>query len=586
MSVTQGFIACQTLTSKNAVPILFNPTVNTWWLQNILMMVQDGDILEEMLSYYNALYEKTNDPETFTQLIFQVYKNLATFDFAEIKSFELNFINHVLRDDKLVDVILNSESKIGIIDESTIPHLMDYVKRMKYGYGQLIKIRDKLTTFFRGNDTITDVNQHINVIVSEQLIPDILKARSFDENIHILAHSANEQVTASIIKTMKDHFEKIDIKTNKDLINTLKTIKQYESHLHIIKFFDITNIVWKKDVMKYKKWNNWFNKNIYDMYHTKVECGKTSDLTTFIHKLADLKTVAQTIHHIADYDKFLVSYLTSLTHRIKSMMFDLDTFRNNYNLERVIIEAMYIADNFDIIRTIKKTLTDALKSYHLSVHLGSNPLLIASNAKVTADLITPPAQILNKIDGASAYYYSVYPHRSLCVSQKNTIVALKCNDTVISGTLIPMSILFVIANDTDVDHSRVMEKLNIKDPLVLSHGIKVLEANNLVHNYQFVPPTTNVILREHTPKTATTELNRVVQQDRISITRCYIVKMTKHNRHDTALSKLKLFAMTKCAIKYFDLEYDDFSNILDKLVENDIIYMSDGFYRYDEPKKN
>lgn len=560
------------IVAEDVVTALFQSNVQLWWLRDALLMVDDEAMVSAFVCAFYTLYEQTPDVAMFLSRFLDIYRDLEAVSFKYIKTIERVFINHVCSYKEIVDAVLDLDIALYITNPVLVPHFLSHIENNNATFDVLQKHRSKLIEMFPGEKNV--INHTIDRLISVNIIPGILQQKIFEQSIDVLACAYDDATKKLVQDALFDFIDQFSIISLTSVVAALKLIQKLHDKLSYVQLLEPIQNIWKREQFGAKKWNNWFKKYILSMYHLQPD----GDLIT------DMCIVAKSIHNIQNYDRFLVMYMISSANRIKTMMFNPDTFRANYNTERNVMDSLDITHMYDTLKTIKKLFVDALKSHHLSKSMNHpvNSILLDFNVKIKDDKFVPPPEILGCIDDAKAFYTQSYPERSLYVCNKNTIVTCRLGDTIISGTIVPMSILYVVANSSgQVDEQAIAEQLSIEDANVVRRYIHVLVANNLIKDNAFAPPSTNIILNENV-KSVSAEIEKNVQYDRNTITRCFTVRTAKQYRTHDSLTRKMLFDTTKNAIKYFDLQYKDFEKVLQKLVDTEMLFANGQFYSYDQ----
>jgi hypothetical protein len=295
----------------------------------------------------------------------------------------------------------------------------------------------------------------------------------------------------------------------------------------------------------------------------------------------NISIVSKHIFHIIDYDKFIAYYYSSLNNRMKMIIFNKDTFKHNYNIERFIVDNFNPLNVFELYKNSKKLLINTLRSYHINLVSNiPNCLLLLNNNNITKPSIKYIDDILQHLNQITDFYKNLYPDRYLNHSEKNTIIFLKYESYTISGTLVPMSVLYCIGiNNGIIDMNLLKEQLVDNEELLLNN-IYILEQNDLIQDNKIKIPTKNIILKENY-KIQKKYIDKQIKYDRNTIIRCYIMKIAKQFRNDTTLTSNKLYKLCKSEIKYFNLEYKEFISTANKLVNTESLYKYNNCFSFD-----
>ena len=128
-----------------------------------------------------------------------------------------------------------------------------------------------------------------------------------------------------------------------------------------------------------------------------------------------------------------------------------------------------------------------------------------------------------------------------------------------------MSILYYYGFDDNIDIFNIM--FNNENEELMNSSLNILKNNNLIINDKIIIPTNDIILNENL-----IDYNKIIEKvnyDRNIITKCYIMKTAKILKKN--ITKDELYNFTKKSLKYFDLDYELFEDMLNNCVEKELL---------------
>jgi hypothetical protein len=168
-----------------------------------------------------------------------------------------------------------------------------------------------------------------------------------------------------------------------------------------------------------------------------------------------------------------------------------------------------------------------------------------------------------------AKYKTVYntDNRDLELSYKDTIVKLSINNITITGSLLPMSMLYYYGTSDKSNIDVFNDMFNNQNEDLMTSTLNILKNNNLIINDKLNIPTSNIILNENI-----IDYNKIIEKinyDRNTITKCYIMKTAKTLKNN--IKKEDLYNFTKQSLKYFDLDKDMFEDMLKYCIDKELL---------------
>jgi hypothetical protein len=202
-------------------------------------------------------------------------------------------------------------------------------------------------------------------------------------------------------------------------------------------------------------------------------------------------------------------------------------------------------------------------------------IFISKKLKVEAYNVNIPDIFIKNVDVIKKQYKT--DNRKLELSYSDTIVKLSINNITITGSLLPMSMLYYYGSidNANIDIFNVMFNNQNEDLMISS--LNILKNNNLIINDKINIPTSNIILNENI-----INYNKIIENishDRNTITKCYIMKTAKILKSN--ITKEELYNFTKKSLTYFDLDHELFENMLNNCVEKELLNInSSGLLEY------
>ena len=194
-------------------------------------------------------------------------------------------------------------------------------------------------------------------------------------------------------------------------------------------------------------------------------------------------------------------------------------------------------------------------------------IFIDNNLKLEKYNINIPEIFIKNINIINDNYLELFSinNRKLELSLLDSVVKLSINNITITGSLLPMSILYYYGYCENIDIFKIM--FNNENEELMNNTLKILKYNNLLINEKINIPLENIILNEN--KINNNKIIERIQYDRDIITKCYIMKTAKILKSN--IDKENLFKLTQEKIKYFNLNYDLFERILNFCTEKELL---------------
>lgn len=288
-----------------------------------------------------------------------------------------------------------------------------------------------------------------------------------------------------------------------------------------------------------------------------------------------IKNILSLLKFIKNIDIVLQYYYECLQLRIKYYLIENINLENFLNIENKIIQFLELI-NFSKLQ-ISNNIYNCIENFKKSINFKNKidvKYSIFINTKLTTNIlykINIPNIFINNIDIIKNKYKTIFniDNRELELSLKESIVKLSINNITITGSILPMSMLYYYGSSETIDIYSIM--FNNENIDIMNKLLNILKQNNLIINNKLNIPKDNIILNENL-----IENNTIIERityDRNIITKCYIIKTVKKLRKDIKTNKL--FNHTKESIKYFELEIDLFDKILKECIDKNLINVDD-----------
>jgi hypothetical protein len=285
------------------------------------------------------------------------------------------------------------------------------------------------------------------------------------------------------------------------------------------------------------------------------------------------------LKYINNIDIALQYYYESLKIRVKYYLVNNTNHNTILNVENKLIEYLELVNysKLQIYNDINNYLDSLKTSIDLKTKMNDvdESIFISKKLKIEAHDVNIPYIFIKNVDVIKNQYKT--DNRELELSYSDSIVKLSINNITITGTLLPMSMLYYYgsSDSANIDVFNVMFN-NQNEDLMIS-TLNILKKNSLIINDKIIIPTSNIILNENL-----IDYNKIIEKishDRNTITKCYIMKTAKRLKNN--ITKEELYNFTKQSLKYFDLDHELFENMLKHCVEKELLNInSSGLLEY------
>jgi hypothetical protein len=587
------FIVRQILYTKNSLWVIQQYNYNESYedLINIL-----NDNINEMLSTF-----KISDTIKYIihnlNIMHHRFKNInkAITETTFLKLFFQNIKKDILKKivktliykNKHYDEIINSLNNIyNIIRTSTVfDPLINEINNYTTKY---ILINDILVShkIYQNNNIIFKKLFNSNLECINIIINNIIDYLQKNQSIYI---------DLEILLIGFHHYDKSLLKQIETyLINLNKTIKEYNlndgellkniffhfNYIHHLQYFkkeinypliiktNINNIIHNDDILKYF---------IFGLSKTiMVIINNEYNITINI-----IYNIISYLKYINNIDIMLQYYYESLKIRVKYYLVNNINHNTILIIENKFVEYLELVNfsKLQIYNDINNCLNSLKTSIEFKQIMNNIDESIFISKKLNAEVynINIPKIFIKNVDVIKKQYIKKYnfDNRKLELSYKDTIVKLSINNITITGTLLPMSILYYYGFNENINIFNIM--FNNENEELMNSSLNILKNNNLIFNDKIIIPTNNIILNENLFDN--NKIMKKVNYDRNIITKCYIMKTAKILKKN--ITKEELYNFTKKSLKYFDLNYELFEEMLNNCVEKELLNIdSSGLLEY------
>ena len=439
---------------------------------------------------------------------------------------------------------------------------------------------------------ILNIIQNVNIYTTDQIYYDIINNQ--------LEYNPNSNIINYLIRLVKNIESNIII-----------TKEKYKSETLLIELSKIFRIYHKMRI-------NWsLNKEI-------------------------IESIKKSINNILEYDEILLNYIvTSLIIFVKKININnfsvlkdlainicsniaisnkesqfLDIFNQNLQNNSLKTKISYefyeyinhIVDCFDPIESnymkIKKFLSEI--KVNIDYNKEISKIKVTCNKEISFDINNMNTILINKdiwkiknsnntkfkIPNEIAIYFKIYEnfynikhnYRSIEWSMDHSCIDIDIDGFTISGSILPISILFLISQNKDINFEQLLELLESSNKDLIDNNIKLLESNNIIKcdNNKYI--ISNIISDINLNKlTIVKKKNTTVAQNDYDInnaTDCFIIKIVKP-LNGSYLTLNQVYEQLNKINKYFQVTEDFVKTRLDILINKSYIAFKNGVYYYD-----
>jgi hypothetical protein len=360
-------------------------------------------------------------------------------------------------------------------------------------------------------------------------------------------------------------------------IYQLKYLKNIINYPYVVKT-NINNIIHNDEILKY------FIFGLSKIIMATIS-NENSDTLNIIYNIISY------FKYINNIDITLQYYYECLKIRVRYYLVNNINHNTILNIENKLIEYLELVNysKLQIYNDIHNYI-DSLKTsidFKTKMNNVDESIFISKKLKVETYNVNIPYIFIKNIDVIKKQYKT--DNRELELSYSDSIVQLSINNITITGSLLPMSMLYYYGssacivktgstiNDTNANIDIFNVMFNNQNEDLMISNLNILKNNNLIINDKINIPTNNIILNENI-----IDYNKIIEKishDRNTITKCYIMKTAK--RLKSNITKEELYNFTKKSLTYFDLDRELFENMLNNCVEKELLNInSSGLLEY------
>ena len=552
---------------ENLINILnnnINEMLSTFKISDIIKyIIEKLNIMHNRFKNINKIITET----TFLKLFFQNIK----------ENILKKIVKTIIYKNKFYDEIINSLNNIyNIIRTSTIfDPLINEINNYTIKYISKTNILESYKIYQNNNNIFKKLfNSNLDCInlIVYNIIDYIKKNQSIYINLEILLIGFNHynQFLLKHIQTYLLDLNKTIKEYNLNDGELLKNIFFHFNYIHHLQYFkkdinypliiktNINNIIHNDEILKY------FIFGLSKIIMVIINSEYNITINIIYNIISYLK-------YITNIDITLQYYYESLKIRIKYYLINNINHNTILIIENKFIEYLELVNysKLQIYNDINNCLTSLKTSIEFKQIMNNidESIFISKKLNVEVYNINIPKIFIKNVDVIKNQYIKKYnfDNRKLELSYKDTIVKLSINNITITGTLLPMSILYYYGFDDNIDIFNIM--FNNENEELMNSSLNILKNNNLIINDKIIIPTNDIILNENL-----IDYNKIIEKvnyDRNIITKCYIMKTAKILKKN--ITKDELYNFTKKSLKYFDLDYELFEDMLNNCVEKELL---------------
>jgi hypothetical protein len=542
-------------------------------INEMLSTFKISDIIKYIIENLNVIHNRFKNINkiitgiTFLKLFFQNIK----------ENILKKIVKTIIYKNKFYDEIINSLNNIyNIIRTSTVfDPLINEINNYTIKYILKTDILGSYKIYQNNNNIFKKLfNSNldcINLIVNN-IIDYIKKNQSIyiDLEILLIGFSHYNQLLLKHIQTYLLNLNKNIKEYNLNDGKLLKNIFFHFNYINHLQYFkkdinypliiktNMNNIIHNDEILKYFIFG--LSKTIMVLINSEYS------ITINI-----IYNIISYLKYIENIDITLQYYYESLKIRVKYYLINNINHNTILIIENKFIEYLELVNysKLQIYNDINNCLFSLKTSIEFKQIMNNIDESIFISKKLNVDVynINIPKIFIKNVDFIKNQYIKKYnfDNRKLELSYKDTIVKLSINNITITGTLLPMSILYYYGFDDNIDIFNIM--FNNENEELMNSSLNILKNNNLIINNKIIIPTNDIILNENL-----IDYNKIIEKvnyDRNTITKCYIMKTAKILKKN--ITKDELYNFTKKSLKYFDLDYELFEDMLNNCVEKELL---------------
>lgn len=477
--------------------------------------------------------------QELTDVLLNIYNNLETHDIFnplinELNSLTINYIS----DNNILDSF-----KIYVNNNNIVKKLFNYdltcINIITNNIVKYIQLNESMRTYI-DNDIISLLK---NIIYDNDVLVNL---NTYTLNLHknIKKYNINN---GKLLKDIIQHF---------NYIYKFEYLKNTINYPLIVKT-NINSIIHNNDILQYF---------IFGLSNIIINIIDNNNSLEIIYN------IVYYIKYINDIDIVLLYYYESLKNRIQYYLINNINFTKVFSIENKLIEYLELV-NYSKLQ-IYNDILNFLDSFKISINFKlitmiDKSIFINKKLNINKYNINIPTDflLLQDINNIKENYKTLYNtiNRELELSYKDTFVKLSINNITITGSLLPMTVLYYYGS---INQSNIFNDIfNNENEELMNSTLNILKNNNLIINNKLNIPTTNIILNEDI-----IDYKKIIEKinyDRNIITKCYILKTAKILKNN--ITKEELYNFTKQNLKYFDLDNELFEDMLKHCIEKELL---------------
>jgi hypothetical protein len=276
---------------------------------------------------------------------------------------------------------------------------------------------------------------------------------------------------------------------------------------------------------------------------------------------------------------------------IKNIIEKFDNTNSNFiKIQKFLCD---IEINIDYNYEISNAKIKCNKSIPINMNI-CNTILINKNTWKNKNIINSfkiPDEIAVYFKTYEQFYNIKHNYRSIEWSMEHSTIDIEINNKVVTGSILPISILILIGKHKNINYEDLLKLLKINDiqnsdlEKSIKNNIILLESNNIIKlisgNYTLLDIITDVNLNKLSVlKNKSLNLSQEHSFDIDNSTDCYLIKLLKPLNGD-GLSLLKICKEINNINKYFQATEELIKTRLDILISKNYITFKNDIYYYD-----
>jgi hypothetical protein len=448
-----------------------------------------------------------------------------------------------------------------------------------------------------GNLPILKIISKINIYSVDDTFFDIIK-NILENNINhkIVKYLINliENIESTVIITKEKYAsEKLIIDLSKIFKIYNKMIINWSSNLYIIEAIkkSINNILSYDDILI-----NYIVTSLI-IFVKKINNDNFNVLKDLTMNIANNIAISNKDSYFLDifYQNLQNNLLKSkikleLIEYINNIIEKFDNTNSNYiKIKKFLFE---IEINIDYNKEISNAKIKCNKPIPINMNI-CNTILINKNIWKNKNIINSfkiPDEIAVYFKTYEQFYNMKHNYRSIEWSMEHSTIDIEINNKVVTGSILPISILFLIGKYKNINYENLLKLFKITDiqnldlEKLIKNNIKLLESNNIIKlisdNYTLSEIMSDINLNKLS--VLKNKLNNTEHHsfDINNSTDCYLIKLLKP-LNGNGLSFEKICKEINNINKYFQITDNFIKTRLDILISKNYVTFKNDIYYYD-----